>query len=321
MATHKILLKTSRMEVVKNFLHGPVERDIKKLLSKGDITQQEAQLLTQVPFVDDICLEMGFDGFSQGCSSLNLFSTFKQKVVKADNKNFSSKRIRLGIGGGIGTPETAAAAFLVGADFILTGTINQCSVEAGTSHEVKDILENVSIHDLCYVPKDLLFETGAKISVVKKGSLFPVRANHLYDLYKKNSSLDDLDRETREKLETSYFQQSIDQILNEIKNNSLIEKPGRTEKFAYLPKYEMSLVFKSYFQDAQKKAIAGNREYKSDYQIYCSPIMGAFNAWVKGTQLEKWKKRNVRLIAEKIMDDAAVFIYDKMKMLSSYFYC
>ena len=43
-----------------------------------------------------------------------------------------TKAIRVGAAGGIGTPEAAAAAFVLGADFILTGSINQCTVEAGT---------------------------------------------------------------------------------------------------------------------------------------------------------------------------------------------
>jgi trans-AT polyketide synthase/acyltransferase/oxidoreductase domain-containing protein len=40
------------------------------------------------------------------------------------------KKIRIGAAGGIGTPEAAAVAYMLGAEFIMTGSINQCTVEA-----------------------------------------------------------------------------------------------------------------------------------------------------------------------------------------------
>ncbi len=50
------------------------------------------------------------------------------------------KTVRIGAAGGIGTPEVAMATFMLGADFIVTGSINQCTVEAATSGLVKDLL-------------------------------------------------------------------------------------------------------------------------------------------------------------------------------------
>lgn len=80
-----------------------------------------------------------------------------------------SQKIRVGAAGGIGTPEAAAAAFILGADFIVTGSINQCTVEAGTSEIVKDLLQEINVQDTEYAPAGDMFELGAKVQVLKKG--------------------------------------------------------------------------------------------------------------------------------------------------------
>ncbi|MCB8818826.1 beta/alpha barrel domain-containing protein [Desulfosporosinus shakirovi] len=63
-----------------------------------------------------------------------------------------SNKIRVGAAGGIGTPEVAAAAFILGADYILTGSINQCTVESRTSKAVKELLQQINIQDTEYAP-------------------------------------------------------------------------------------------------------------------------------------------------------------------------
>src|SRR3954462_15450892 len=92
-------------------------------------------------------------------------------------------KIRIGAAGGIGTPHAAAAAFILGADFILTGSINQCTVEAGTSAAAKDGLQELNVQDTDYAPAGDMFELGARVQVAKRGLFFPARANRLYELY------------------------------------------------------------------------------------------------------------------------------------------
>lgn len=54
------------------------------------------------------------------------------------------------------------------ADFVETGSINQCTVEAGTSDMVKNMLLKLNIQDTDYVTASDMFEYGAKMQVVKK---------------------------------------------------------------------------------------------------------------------------------------------------------
>lgn len=79
-----------------------------------------------------------------------------------------SRQIHIGLAGGIGTPQAAVAAFMMGADFILTGSINQCTVEAGTSDCVKNLLQEINVQDTDYAPAGDMFELGAKAQVLKK---------------------------------------------------------------------------------------------------------------------------------------------------------
>jgi len=49
----------------------------------------------------------------------------------------------------------------------------------------------------------------------------------------------------------------------------------------------------------------GSDQQKVDYQIQCGPALGAFNSWVKGTDIEDWRKRRAPDIAERLMVAAA----------------
>lgn len=62
----------------------------------------------------------------------------------------------------------------------MTGSINQCTVEAGTSDDVKDLLQQLNIQDTDYAPAGDMFEMGAKIQVMKKGVFSrPGRINYM----------------------------------------------------------------------------------------------------------------------------------------------
>jgi trans-AT polyketide synthase/acyltransferase/oxidoreductase domain-containing protein len=212
------------------------------------------------------------------------------------------KRIRVGAAGGIGTPESAAAAFIMGADFITTGSINQCTVEAGTSDAVKDLLQDMDVQDTTYAPAGDMFESGSKIQVLRKGVFFPGRANKLYELYTRFNSLDEIDAPTRKQIEEKYFGRSFDEVWAETKSHYARRFAGAPEP---TPKQKMSLIFRWYFVHTTRLAMRGDADGRVNYQVHCGPALGAFNQWVKGTPLESWRNRNVADLAERIMTGAA----------------
>jgi trans-AT polyketide synthase/acyltransferase/oxidoreductase domain-containing protein len=212
--------------------------------------------------------------------------------------------LRIGAAGGIGTPAAAAAAFTLGADFIVTGSINQCTVEAGISDAVKDLLQDAGVQDTDYAPAGDMFELGAKVQVLRKGLFFPARANKLYELYQRHGSLDEIDERTRRQIEEKYFRRPIEQVWAETRDYYL--RSGRlTAEELERPRQKMALVFKWYFTHSARLARQGTPDQRVDYQIHCGPALGAFNAWVKDTELEPWRNRRVADIGCRIMEGAA----------------
>ena len=51
----------------------------------------------------------------------------------------------VGLAGGIATPAATAAAFALGAAYVLTGSINQACIEAGTSETVRHMLADARL--------------------------------------------------------------------------------------------------------------------------------------------------------------------------------
>jgi trans-AT polyketide synthase, acyltransferase and oxidoreductase domains len=146
---------------------------------------------------------------------------------------------------------------------------------------------------------------GAKVQVLKKGLFFPIRANKLYELYRNHESIEDLDDKTKDQLQIKYFGRTFGEVYEEVKKYHNSEKIAYAEKN---PKNKMALIFKWYFGYATKNALIGSEENIIDYQIYAGPALGAFNEYVRGTELENWKNRHVDSIALKVMEDTRNYI-------------
>ena len=91
-------------------------------------------------------------------------------------------RPRIGAAGGIATPASVASAFSMGAAYVVTGSINQATREAGTSDAVRQLLAQASSTDVAMAPAADMFEMGVKVQVLTRGTLFAVRAQRLYEL-------------------------------------------------------------------------------------------------------------------------------------------
>lgn len=308
-----IMAKISRPDVAQAFLMPASDRLIEKLRQEGKITVEEAELLREVPMADDICAEADSGGHTDHGVAFALLPAIIQLRNEIMDQYVYPKRIRVGVAGGIGTPEAVASAFIMGADFVLTGSINQCTVEAGTSDEVKDLLSQMNVHDTESVPAGDMFEIGAKVQVLKKGVFFPARAKKLYELYRQFDSLDEIDEKTKKQLQTRYFKRSFKEIFEEVKSYHPMEEIAKAEKN---PKHKMALLFRWYFGYSTRLAISGDTKLKVDYQIHTGPALGAFNQWVKGTELENWRNRHVDEIGLKLMQATVELLVERMKEMS-----
>ncbi len=311
---NRIKAKISRPEIAELFLSPAPEKIINKLLEKGKITNEQAEISKKVPMADDICVEADSGGHTDmGVASALMPAMLKLREEMMEKYGYT-KRVRVGAAGGIGAPEAAASAFILGADFILTGSINQCTIEAGTSDNVKDLLEQINVQDTEYAPAGDMFEIGAKVQVLKKGLFFPSRANKLFELYSHYNSIDEIDEKTKKQLQERYFKRSFEDVYADVKAFYPEHEIERAEKS---PKYKMSLIFRWYFGHSTRLAMSGSEEQKVDYQVHCGPALGAFNQWVKGTELESWRNRHVDKIGDKLMIETADLLNQRFKSFLS----
>jgi trans-AT polyketide synthase, acyltransferase and oxidoreductase domains len=309
---HLVLAKVSRPEVARAFMSPAPDAIIRELVAGGGLTPQEAELGQYIPVAGDICVEADSAGHTDQGVAYVLMPAMLHLRDEMMSRYSYQKRIRVGAAGGIGTPEAAAAAFIMGADFITTGSINQCTVEAGTSARVKEMLQDINVQDTAYAPAGDMFEVGAKVQVLRKGVFFPGRANKLYELYLRHNSLDDIDVQTRKQIEEKYFKRSFEDVWIETSDYYSRINPGfgNSEPTA---KQKMALVFRWYFVHTTRVALRGVEEEKVNYQVHCGPALGAFNQWVKGTALESWGNRYVSDIGERIMKGAAAVLTERYK--------
>jgi trans-AT polyketide synthase/acyltransferase/oxidoreductase domain-containing protein len=303
-----VMAKVSRPEVALQFLQPPPPKILQRLLESRRISPEQAALASKIPMADDICVEADSGGHTDNGVSGCLMPTMLRLRDDVRTAQGYDWRIRVGAAGGIGTPHAVAAAFILGADFVLTGSINQCTVEAGTSDLAKDLLAASNVQDTVMAPAGDMFEIGAKVQVLSKGVFFPARANKLYDLYRQFDSLEQIDEATRGQLEKRYFKRSFDEIYQETKDYYLRAAPEQIERAEKNPKFKMALIFRWYFVHSNRLAQKGIADGKVDFQIHCGPALGSFNQWVKGTPLEDWRNRHADEIGERLMREAAALL-------------
>ncbi|MEU1940532.1 ACP S-malonyltransferase [Streptomyces coeruleorubidus] len=285
----RIIAKVSRTDVAAEFLAPPPERLVGKLLEAGEVTAEEARAAAGRPMADDLCVEADGGWLS---STADLLTLLPAVLRLRDTAATGGHRVHVGCAGGIGTPEAAGAAFLLGADFVLTGSVNQCSVEAATSAEVKDILQEAREYDVDTAPWGELFDLGVQARYLKRGLFFPARASRLHELWRRHGSLAQLDDETRS--------QVLDRYLGG-------EAPAPVA-VGSTPEQQLAAVFRGYFTRGFRLAVSGDQRSRVDYLVHCGPAMGAFNQVVADTELHPWRARTVEAIADTLMDGAAAHL-------------
>jgi trans-AT polyketide synthase, acyltransferase and oxidoreductase domains len=300
-----VMAKVSRPEVAEAFLRPAPARLVERLLLEGAITSEEAMLGRDVPMADDLCVEADSGGHTDRGVASAIFPALRRLRDDIRNENAASHPVRVGCAGGLGTPDAIVSAFMLGADFVLTGSINQCTVEAGTSGLVKSMLQDLNVQNTDYAPAGDMFEIGAKIQVMKKGVFFPMRAVKLYELWKNNDSWTRLDGKTRSEIEESYFQGSFEEVCARTYDYYRVRRPAEVERAEKNPRHKMALAFKWYFVHSMRLALRGVQEQTVNFQVHCGPAMGACNQWLKRSELESWQSRHADVLAEKLMGEAS----------------
>jgi len=303
---NKVIAKVSRVEVARKYFSPPPEKLLAQLVERKMITREEADLAKSIPIAEDLTAEADSGGHTDNRPAITLLPTMIALRDELTEKYRYNKPPCVGLGGGIATPDSAAAAFAMGAAYILTGSINQSCVEAGTSKAVRQMLAEAGQADVTMAPAADMFEMGVKVQVLKRGTMFPLRAAKLYDLYCNYDRFEDIPEKQKAVLERDFFRQSFQDEWEQTKNYFTIHDPKQIERARKDPRHKMSLVFRSYLGQSSNWANSGDPLRKIDYQIWCGPAIGAFNQWVKGSFLEKPENRTTVCVAMNLLCGASV---------------
>ncbi len=302
---NRILAKLSRREVAAQFMEPAPARLLRELVERGQITERQAALAERVPVADDVTVEADSGGHTDNRPLVCLLPAIIALRDEIQARYGYAEPVRVGAAGGIGTPIAALGAFTMGAAYVMTGSINHGCVEAGTSEQVKALLAQADMADVIMAPAADMFEMGVNVQVLKRGTLFPMRARKLYELYRSYDSLEAIPAGERVKLEKQIFQRSLDEVWEGCVDFFNRRDPAQIERAREDPKRKMALVFRWYLGLATHWSIQGVPERRMDYQIWCGPAMGAFNAWIRGSELEKPENRRVAEVGRRMMEEAA----------------
>lgn len=292
-----IIAKVSRREIALLFLNPAPENLLSDLVNAGKITPQQAEMAARVPMADDMTVEADSGGHTDNRPLVSLLPSIISLRDRTQQANKFVVPVRIGAGGGISTPESALAAFMMGAAYVVTGSVNQACVESGACEHTRKILAEADMADVSMAPSADMFEMGARVQVLKKGSLFPMRAQKLYDIYSAYHAIEDIPLAIRQELETRIFMRSMDQIWQDTRDFFAKRNPEQITKAEQNPKKKMALVFRWYLGQSSRWSRDGIEERRMDYQIWCGPSMGAFNEWARGAYLEDYRNRHVGDIA------------------------
>lgn len=300
-----IIAKLSRKEVAQKFLQ-PADLTIaNQLLAEGKVTEEQIRLSQLVPMADDVTVEADSGGHTDNRPLVSILPAIIQLRDSIQEKYHFTQPTRVGAAGGIATPASALAAFMMGAAYVTTGSINQGCVESGASAHSKNLLSQMEMTDVAMAPASDMFEMGVKVQVLKRGTMFAMRGQKLYETYQKYESIEDIPPAEREKLESTIFKLTLDSVWNECVKFFSERDPKQIERANANPKDKMALIFRWYLGLSSRWSSVGEKGREMDYQIWCGPAMGAFNDWVKGTYLEKPENRHVVDVSMHLLQGAA----------------
>lgn len=301
-----IFAKVSRPDIAEAFM-SPAPPDLLALLvRRGQLSEAEAGLARHVAVAEDITVEADSAGHTDGRPLVALLPAVLAVRDAVVGRYDLARPVRVGAAGGLGEPGAVAAAFALGAAYVLTGSVNQMAVEAGLSLVAKSMLAQADVTDVAMAPAPDMFELGAQVQVLRRATLFPSKSARLYRAYRAYPSLAAIPAEERHALEREVLGATMDEVWEHAREYWLARRPTELERAAADPKHRMALLFRWYMSRSSRWAIAGDPHRIADYQIWCSPAAGAFNRWTAGSFLAVPENRTVVQIARNLLEGAAV---------------
>jgi PfaD family protein len=300
-----VFAKISREEVARHFLTPAPQKILEQLVLEQKLTSIEAQIAETIPLAEDIIVESDSGGHTDNRPLNALFPAIMSLRDSLIEEYSYDRPIRLGAAGSLGTPISVAAAYSLGAAFVLIGTVHQSAIESGISDNARQLLAQAELADVAMTASADMFELGVKVQVLQRGTMMAVRGNQLYALYTRYTSIDEIPADQRANIEKNIFRMPLEDVWQQTEEYFTRADPRQVEKARANPRHKMALIFRWYIGNSSQWPITGEESRQIDYQIWCGPAMGAFNRWVAGSFLEAPEKRTVQQIALNLLEGAA----------------
>jgi len=306
---HHVFAKVSRPEVAEKFLRPAPPEMVEGLRAAGAISDEQAELALLVPVAEDITAEADSGGHTDHRALVVLVPSLmalRDRITAEQGYAEHGIHPRVGAAGGLGTPHALHATFALGADYVLTGSVNQATVEAGTSPMAKEMLSDAGWWEVSSGPAPDMFELGAKVQVLSRGSMYAQRAQRLYDLYKAYDGFEAIPDKDRARIEKQLFRRPLEDVWADTRKYWQQREPAQAERGDTDARHRMALTFRWYLGMTSRWARVGEDDRKRDFQVWCGPAMGGFNEWVAGSAIEDVAQRTVVGVAEALMHGAVV---------------
>jgi PfaD family protein len=307
-STH-VFAKISRPEVARAFLSPAPAAVLEALVAAGQLSAEQASLARLVPVAADVTFEADSGGHTDNRPLAAMFPVLAQLRDELAAEHRFAEPPRLGAAGGLGTPHAVAAAFALGAAYVVVGSVHQACVESGVSDAARELLARAGPADMAMTAAGDMFEQGVKVQVLRRGTQMPQRGNQLYTLYRRHNAWEEIPAAERADLEENVLGQSFASAWAATRD--YLERKGDKAELARCeadPKARLARVFKRYLGLTARWPLAegGDATRRLHFQLWCGPAMGAFNEWSRGTFLAAPEARTVRQVALNFLEGAAL---------------
>lgn len=300
-----VFAKVSRAEVAEPFMSPAPEKMLQQLVSAGKISSAQAELAAKVPVAAEITAEADSGGHTDNRPAAVLYTSLSEARARvAQRHGLDENDIRIGLAGGLATPAALAAAFQMGAAYVLTGSVNQSAVESGLSEAGRKLLAKAGPADVAMAPAADMFEQGVEVQVLKRGTLFAMRGRKFHSFYRSGASYETMSSADR-KWVNDVLGEPFESAWNATRSYIQRINPAEAARAETDGNKRFALVARRYLFQGAQWAREGHPTRTADYQIWCGPAMGAFNEWVAGSPLEPVGNRTVRQIALNLLEGAA----------------
>jgi PfaD family protein len=302
----QVFAKVSRPETAASFMSPVPPPLLDDLVRQGHLTADEAWLAARVPVATDVTVEADSGGHTDNRPLAAVLPAVLALRDELTDRYGYQRPIRVGAAGGLGSPLAVAGAFALGAGYVMTGSVNQLAVESGVSDDARALLAQADLADVTMAPAADMFEMGVRVQVLRRGTLYAMRAGRLYDAYRDHASIADIPAPALAALEREVLHATIDEVWAETRAFWRQRDPAQLDRAEREPRHRMALIFRWYLGKSSRWAIDGDTTRRTDYQLWAGPAVGAFNRWTRGTFLAEPGERTVTQIALNLLEGAAV---------------